>query len=143
MTYSTFTLTGKHTTPAGTAHQGRVKVIPNAEIRESGKLIMSGPMTAELDPMGGWSLVLPCDSPGLNPSSGIGYTVVYQFNAASVNPQAFAALPELAGTVLDASEIVAGSTPTAPTTIPVAGPVGPPGPPGIALDTDGVPYLTI
>ena len=167
MTYSTFTLKGKHATPAGTAHEGRVKVTPNTVIRDAGGVIMSGPEIVSLDPMGSWSVTLPCDSPGLNPSAGIGYTVVYQLSSSSVNPQAFAALPELAGTTLDVSQIITSATPSAPATVPVAGPAGAPGvkgdpgptgapgakgdpgapgpagPAAIAYDTDGVPYLTI
>jgi len=149
VTYSTFTLKGKHATPAGTAHEGRVKVTPNTVIRDAGGVIMSGPEIVSLDPMGSWSVTLPCDSPGLNPSTGIGYTVVYQLSSSSVNPQAFAALASLAGTTLDVSQIVTSVTPSAPATIPVPGPAGkdgkdgstPPAP--IAYDTDGVPYLTI
>ena len=150
MAYNTFTLTGKHTTPADKPHSGRVKVTPNTVIRDAvGKVVLSGPEIATLDDAGAWSLVLPCDSAGLNPASGIGYTVTYQLAASGVNPQAFAALPELAGTTLDVSQIITSSSPVAPATIPVPGPAGkdgkdgstPPAP--IAYDTDGVPYLTI
>ena len=144
MTYSTFTLTGKHHTPADRPHTGRVKVTPNAVIRDAaGKAILSGPEIATLDETGAWSLVLPCDSAGLNPSSGIGYTITYQLAASSVNPQAFAALPELAGTTLDVSQITGSGTLATPTTVPIPGPPGEPGTAAVAYDTDGVPYLTI
>ena len=135
MAYSTFTLKGKHAEPGptGAPHKGRVVVTPNTVIRDAaGGVIMSGPLKPTLDETGAWSLILPCDSTELNPSSGIGYTIVYQFNASSVNPQAFAATADLAGTVLDVSRVLPGATPTAPVTIMP-----------IAFDVDGVPYLTI
>ena len=138
MAHSTFTLTGKHATPSGKAHEGRVKVRPNTVIRDAtGKVVLSGEEVATLDASGAWSLTLPCDGPGLNPSTGIGYTITYQLAASGVNPQAFAALPELAGTTLDVSQITGSGTLATPTTIPT------PGPAAIAYDTDGVPYLTI
>ena len=146
MAYDTFTLTGKHTEPGpnGTPHQGRVKVTPNTVIRDAaGGVIMSGPLTPVLNAEGAWSLVLPCDSAGLNPSSGIGYTITYQLAASGVNPQAFAALPELAGTTLDVSQISGTGTLTTPTTVPVPGPAGKDAISPVAYDTDGVPYLTI
>ena len=144
MTYSTFTLTGKHESPTGAAHSGRVKVTPNTVIRDAvGKVVLSGPEFATLDDAGAWSLVLPCDSPGLNPASGIGYTVTYQLAASGVNPQAFAALPELAGTTLDVSQISGTGTLVTPTTVPIPGPAGKDAISPVAIDTDGVPYLTI
>jgi len=128
MTYDTFTLTGKHHTPADRPHSGRVKVTPNTVIRDAvGKVVLSGPEIATLDETGAWSLVLPCDSAGLNPASGIGYTITYQLAASGVNPQAFAALPALAGTTLDVSQISGTGTLVTPTTVPVAGPAGPQG----------------
>ena len=144
MAYDTFTLTGKHHSPADKPHSGRVKVRPNTVIRDAaGKVVLSGEEVATLDAAGAWSLVLPCDGPGLNPASGIGYTVTYQLAASGVNPQAFAALPELAGTTLDVSQITGSGTPAAPTTIPIPGPAGKDAISPVAYDTDGVPYLTI
>jgi len=144
MAYDTFTLTGKHHTPADKPHSGRVKVTPNTVIRDAvGKVVLSGPEIATLDETGAWSLVLPCDSAGLNPASGIGYTIIYQLAASGVNPQAFAALPELAGTMLDVSQISGVGTLVTPTTVPIPGPAGKDAISPVAIDTDGVPYLTI
>lgn len=136
MAHDTFTLRGKHTTPAGTAHAGRVKVRPNTTLRDSaGGVVLSGDEVATLDATGAWSLVLPCDSPGLNPSTGLAYTVTYQLAASGVNSQTFAAPALLAGTTVDVAQITTDTStlPIPVTTVVVVG--------GIALDTDGVPYF--
>ena len=126
--YSTFTLTGKHTTPGGVAHRGSVEIRPNTVMRDAaGKVILAGPESVPLDAAGAWSATLPCDGPGLNPASGIGYQIAYRLASAAVATQSFAALPELAGTTLDVSEITGSGAPTAPATVPTPGPAGPPG----------------
>lgn len=152
MAHSTFTLRGKHTTPSGVAHTGSVKVTPNATLRDSaGGVVLSGTEMAILDDTGAWSLTLPCDSPGLNPATGIGYRIDYRLHATGINSQSFYATADLADTTLDASQIVSVATPSPLSAI--VGPEGPEGPRGptgltgpagpspIAYDTDGTPYL--
>lgn len=133
MAHSTFTLTGKHTSPSGAAHVGTVKVTPNAVIRDvAGAVVMAGPDIVKLDATGAWSLVLPCDSPGLNPATGIGFTVEYLFRAESLEPQSFYATADLAGLTVDAAGLVTTTVARAVTTT-----IGP----QLGTDTDGVPYL--
>ncbi|NUO36646.1 MAG: hypothetical protein HOQ27_16500 [Dermatophilaceae bacterium] len=133
--YSTFTLTGKHVTPAGEAHKGSVVITPNATLRDlAGKLVLSGTVTVQLDPSGAWSVVLPCDSAGLNPSTGIGYTLTFRLLATGITPLAFTAPAEFAGTSVDLAQLTASSTPAPlPSTVIVG--------PRIDYDTDGTPYL--
>ena len=131
MAHSTFTLTGRHTTPGGVAHRGSVLIVPNTVMRDAaGKVILAGPETVPLDAAGAWSVTLPCDGPGLNPASGLGYQIVYRLASAAVATQSFAALASLAGTALDVSQLVTSSIPTPTATVTQ-----------IAYDTDGTPYL--
>jgi len=127
--YGTFTLTGRHTTPSGKAHAGSVVVTPNATIRDTaGDVVMSGAEQVKLDETGAWSIVLPCDSPDLNPSEGIGYTVGFSLYSTSMTRQSFYATADMAGSTLDVSEIVSVSVP-APLSA-IVGPQGEPGPAG-------------
>lgn len=108
------TLQGKHTTAAvpSKPHAGWVVVTPNCIIRDmAGDVVMSGSMQVKLDATGAWSIVLPVDDPGLNPSSGIGYTVNYALHATTMRPQSFYATASMAGTTLDVSDIVTVSIP--------------------------------
>ena len=131
MAHSTFVLSGRATSPGGVVHRGSVLIVPNTVMRDAaGKVILAGPETVPLDAAGAWSATLPCDGPGLNPASGIGYQIVYRLASAAVATQSFAALPELAGTVLDVSQLVTASIPTPTATVTQ-----------IAYDTDGTPYL--
>lgn len=124
MAYGTFTLTGKRTTPSGKAHTGTVTVTPNCEINDAaGDVVMSGSEMVKLAADGSWSIVLPCDSPGLNPSTGIGYTINYALHATGVRAKSFLATADRAGTTLDESQIVTVSIPT-----PLSAIVGPAGP---------------
>jgi len=129
MAYGTFTLTGRETSPSGKAHSGQVVVSPNTIIRDTvGHVVMAGRETVQLDGTGAWSITLPCDDPTLNPSTGIGYTVGFALHAASRSTLSFYATADLAGTTLDASQIVSVPTPTPLSAI--VGPVGPEGPQG-------------
>ena len=131
MAHSTFVLSGRATSPGGVVHRGSVLIVPNTVMRDAaGKVILAGPESVPLDAAGAWSVTLPCDGPGLNPSSGIGYQIVYRLASAAVATQSFAALPELAGTTLDVSQLVTTSIPTPTATVTQ-----------IAYDTDGTPYL--
>ncbi|WP_330473844.1 right-handed parallel beta-helix repeat-containing protein [Terrabacter sp. C0L_2] len=134
MSYGTFTLTGRHTTPSGIPHKGQVVVTPNTIIRDTaGLVVMSGSVQVPLDETGAWSLVLPCDDPSLNPSEGIGYKVGYALHSTSMPQQSFYAASDMAGSTLDVSEIVTVSVPTPLSAIVgprgEPGPVGPPGAP--------------
>lgn len=132
--YGTFTLTGRHTTPSGKAHAGQVVITPNTTIRDiDGDVVMSGAERVALDQTGAWSIVLPCDSPGLNPSEGIGYRIGYALHSVSELPQSFYATADLAGSTLDVSDIVTVSVP-APLSA-IVGPQGEPGPAGSPVDS--------
>ena len=129
--HATFTLTGRHTTPAGTAHAGMVVVTPNTVIRDTvGDVVLSGAESVALDETGAWSLVLPCDDPSLNPATGIGYTVGYALRSTAMRSQSFYATADLAGSTLDVSDIVSVTVPTPLSAI--VGPKGEPGPAGPA-----------
>lgn len=124
--YGTLTLKGKHTTggPNGKPHAGQVVVEPNTVIRDTeGDVVMSGKERVTLAADGSWSIVLPCDSPELNPSSGIGYTVGFSLRATSLKSVSFYATADLAGKTLDVSDIVSVSIPA-----PLSAIVGPPAP---------------
>ena len=121
MSYGTFTLTGRHTTPSGIPHKGQVVVTPNTIIRDTaGLVVMSGSVQVPLDETGAWSLVLPCDDPSLNPSEGIGYKVGYALHSTSMPQQSFYATADMAGSTLDVSDIVTVSVPA-----PLSAIVGP------------------
>ena len=127
--YGTFTLTGRHTTPSGKPHAGSVVITPNATIRDTaGDVVMSGAEQVKLDETGAWSIVLPCDSPELNPSEGIGYSVGYSLYSTAMTRQSFYATADMAGSTLDVSDIVTVSIPTPLSAI--VGPQGEPGPAG-------------
>jgi len=124
--HGTFTLTGRHTTLTGVPRTGYVVVTPNTEIRDmEDKIVMAGPVTANLDTQGAWSVELPCDSPTLNPASGIGYTIAYVLDI-KVKRQSFLATADLTGGELDVVNLVTVSLPKPLTT--VIGPRGPEGP---------------
>lgn len=132
--YGTFTLTGRHTTPSGKAHAGQVVISPNTTIRDvDGDVVMSGAERVALDETGAWSIVLPCDSPGLNPPEGLGYRIGYALHSVSELPQSFYATADLAGSTLDVSDIVTVSVP-APLSA-IVGPQGEPGPAGSPVDS--------
>lgn len=124
MAYSTFTLRGKHTTLTGSPHAGRVTIQPNTTIRDLvGNVIMTGSVTVSLAGDGSWAVTLPCDSPDLNPISGIGYRIDYDLIKSGVQDQVIAAPASLAGTTVDVSDLVSDvSLPTPVTTI--VGPAG-------------------
>jgi len=127
--YGTFTLTGRHTTPSGKPHAGSIVITPNATIRDTaGDVVMSGAEQVKLDETGAWSIVLPCDSPDLNPSEGIGYSVGYSLYSTAMTRQSFYATADMAGSTLDVSDIVTVSVPTPLSAI--VGPQGPAGPAG-------------
>src|SRR5690349_22058867 len=131
MAYGTFTLKGQHWAPSRKPRQGAVVVTPNTEIRDTdGKVILSGSEQVNLDESGAWSIELPCDSAGLNPSSGIGYTVGFSLHGASLRGVSFYATADMAGSTLDVADIVSVDVPKPLSAI--VGPQGEQGPEGPA-----------
>jgi hypothetical protein len=103
----TFTLIGYATSPGGRPRVGTVTVLPNTEIRHlDGSALLVGPDRVTTDALGAWSIELPCDGPDVNPSQGIGYRLEYALSGASRSPQEFYATADLAGTVLNVSDLV-------------------------------------
>jgi len=148
MAYGTFTLTGTFNTPAGDPHTGNVKVVPSVALRDAaGKVVMAGPVTATLVD-GAFTLTLPAADATLQPQPH-GFTVIPRLHSAGLPSVAFPApAPGATVDVADlATSVVAvpvgavaatttdlGLIDTRVTSLETA---------RVALDTDGVPYLSL
>ena len=148
MAYGTFTLTGTFTTPAGDPHTGSVKVVPSVTLRDAaGKVVMAGPVTATLAD-GAFTLTLPAADVTLQPQPH-GFTVVPRLNSTGLPSVAFPA-PAPGATVdvadLESSVVAVPVGAVAATTTDlglIATRVTSLETARVALDTDGVPYLSL
>ena len=124
MTYNTFTLTGTFKKPNGTADKGGVVVIPSVTplVDTSGKIILAGAVTAQLDSNGAFTLVLPTTGADLLPAS-FGYTLLYSTDGHGSGTTSVTFTPTGNGTTLNVSDIVPAPLPAVvtPTAVTQAG----------------------